>query len=128
LARAILEQLRSLGIPPTTEVRSLVAQTPIAQLKATCLHWRKSQQLRLKSPIAAFKYFVTNNCQPRNDRQSWWNTASVALGKERRDLLIQSVFEYAGEVVVLFTNAQRITLTQAQGMTWEAIATLGEMP
>jgi len=129
VARTILEQLRDLGIPPTTEVRSLVAQTPIAQLKSNMSALEEESATKgLKSPIAAFKYFVTNNCQPRNDRQSWWNRASVALGKERRDLLIQSVFEYAGEVVVLFTNTQRITLTQAQEMTWEAIATLGEMP
>ncbi len=129
VARTILERLRSLGIPPTTEVRSLVAQTPIAQLKSNISALEEESASKgLKSPIAAFKYFVTNNCQPRNDRQSWWNRAAVALGKERRNLLIQSVFEYAGEVVVLFTNAQRITLTQAQGMTWEAITSLGEMP
>jgi len=72
--------------------------------------------------------FVTHNCQPRNDRQSWWNRAASALGKQRRDQLIQAVTEYAGEVVIMFTNGQRLLLAQAQGMTWEAIATLGEMP
>jgi len=129
VARTILEQLRHLGIPPTTEVRSLVAQTPIAQLRRNISALEEESGTKgLKSPIAAFKYFVTNNCQPCNDRQSWCNRAGVALGKERRNQLIQSVTEYAGAVWVMFTNAQRITLTQAQGMTWEAIATLGEMP
>jgi hypothetical protein len=69
-----------------------------------------------------------NNCQPRNDRQSWWNRAAVALGKQRRDLLIQSVIEYAGATWVMFTNGHRVTLQEVQGLSWEAIATLGEMP
>ncbi len=129
IARAILERLRSLGIPLSSEVRSLVAKTPEAQLERNVSALEEEAATKgLKSPIAAFKYFVLNNCQPRNDRQSWWNRAAAALGKQQRDRLIQSVTEYAGDVVVMFTNGRRLALTQAQGMTWEAIATLGEMP
>jgi len=127
IARAILERLRSLSIPLSSEVRSLVAQTPIAQLERNVSALEEEAATKgLKSPIAAFKYFVINNCQPRHDRQAWWNRAAAALGKQQRDRLIQSVTEYAGEVVVMFTNGRRIVLTQAQGMTWEAIAALGD--
>ncbi len=129
IARAILERLRSLSIPLSSEVRSLVAKTPIAQLEHNVSALEEEATTKgLKSPIAAFNYFVSNNCQPRNDRQSWWNRASSALGKQQRDRLLQSVTEYAGEVMVMFTNGRRLALTQAQGMTWEAIAALGEMP
>jgi len=129
IARAILERLRSLNIPLSEEVRSLVAKTPEAQMERNVSALEEEATTKgLKSPIAAFKYFVTHNCQPRNDRQSWWNRAASALGKQRRNQLIQSVTEYLGEMVVMFTNGQRLTLTQAQGMTWEAIAALGEMP
>jgi len=128
IARAILEGLRSLSIPLSEDVLELVAQTPIAQLERNVSALEEEAATKgLKSPIAAFKYFVINNCQPRHDRQSWWNRASSALGREQRDRLLQSVTEYAGEVVVMFTNGRRLALTQAQGMTWEAIATLGEM-
>jgi len=127
IARAILERLRSLSIPLTTDVRSLVAKTPVTQLERNVSALEEEAATKgLKSPIAAFKYFVTHNCQPRNDRQSWWNRAAVTLGRERRDQLIQFVTEYAGEVVVMFTNGRRLALTQAQGMTWEEIAALGE--
>ncbi len=129
IAQAILERLRSLSIPLSSEVRSLVAQTPIAQLERNVSALEEEAATKgLKSPIAAFKYFVINNCQPRHDRQAWWNRAAAALGKQQRERLIQSVIEYAGEVVVMFTNGRRLALTQAQGMTWEAIAALGEMP
>ncbi len=129
VARAVLERLRSLSIPLSSEVRSLVAQTQVEQLERNVSALEEEAATKgLKLPIAAFKYFVVHNCQPCNDRQSWWNRAAVALGKQQRDLLLQSVTEYAGEVVVMFTNGRRIALTQAQGMTWEAIATLGEMP
>ena len=91
------------------------------------LHWRKTAANKgLQSPIAAFKYFVLNNCQPRNDRQAWWNEAAAALGKQRRDRLMQSVTEYAGEFVVIFTSGKRIFLQEAQGMSWEALAALGD--
>jgi len=128
IARAILERLRTLGIPLSSEVRSLVAKTPHVQLECNVSALEEESATKgLKSPIAAFKYFVINNCQPRNDRQAWWNRAATALGKQQRDHLIQSVTEYLGEVVVMFTNGRRLTLTQAQGMTWEAIIALGEM-
>ena len=127
VARTILERLRDLGIPPTTEVRSLVAKTPEPQLERNVRALEEEAATEgLKSPIAAFKYFVANNCQPRNDPQSWWNQASVALGKQQRDHLIQSVTEYLGEVVVIFTNGRRLALAQAQGMSWEAITLFGE--
>lgn len=127
VAPTILERLRSLGVPPTTEVRSLVTQTPEAQLERNISALEESAATKgLKSPIAAFKYFVTHNCQPHNDRQAWWNRAAAALGKQRRDRLIQSVTEYAGEVVVIFTNGRRISLQEAQGMSWEALAALGD--
>ena len=127
VARTILERLRNLGIPPTTEVRSLVARTPDSQLERNVAALEEEAVAKgLKSPIAAFKYFVANNCQPRNDRQSWWNRAAAVLGKQRRDHLIQSVTEYLGEVVVIFTNGQRLALAEAQGMSWEALALFGE--
>jgi len=129
-SRTILERLRSLSIPPTTEVRSLVARTPETQLERNVLALEEEAVAKgLISPIAAFKYFVVNNCQPRLwDRQSWWNRAAVALGREQRDLLIQGVTEHLGEEVVMFTNGRRLALTQALLMSWEAISSLGEMP
>ena len=127
IARAILERLRSLGIPLSSEVRSLAAKTPQVQLERNVSALEEEAATKgLKSPIAALKYFVVNNCQPRNDRQSWWNRAAAALGREQRDQLIQSVTEHLGEVMVMFTNGRRLALAQAQGMTWEAIAALGE--
>lgn len=127
VVRTILERLRTLGISPTNEVMKLIAQTPETQLERNVSALEEEATTNpLKSPIAAFKYFITNNCQPRNDHQSWWNSAATALGQERRDRLIQAVFEYAGEEVVLFTNGQRLPLAQALLMSWEAIAALGE--
>jgi len=128
IARAILERLRSLSIPLSEEVRSLVAKTSVEQLERNVSALEEEAATKgLKSPIAAFKYFVVNNCQPRLwDRQSWWNRAAAALGKQQRDRLIQSVTEYAGEVVVMFTNGHWITLAQAQEMSWEALAALGD--
>ena len=129
IARTILDRLRHLGIPPATEVRSLVAQTPEVQLERNVSALEEEATTKgLKSPIAAFKYFVTHNCQPQNDRQAWWNKAAAALGKQQRNCLIQSVTEYAGEVLVMFTNGRRLALAQAQEMTWEAITALEEMP
>ena len=127
--RTTLERLRTLGISLTTDVRSLVAKTPDSQLERNVLALEDEAATKgLKSPIAAFKYFVTHNCQPRlnSSRQSWWNTAAAALGKERRDRLIQGVTEYAGEEVVMFTSGRRLPLAQAQSMTWSAIADAGE--
>jgi len=127
VARTILERLRDMNIPLSQEVRSLVAKAPVAQLERNISALEEEAATKgLKSPIAAFKYFVANNCQPRNDRQSWWNRAATALGRERRDQLIQAVFEHAGEVVVMFTNGRRLPLAQVQGMSWEAIALFGE--
>jgi len=128
VVRTILERLRTLGIPSTTQVRTLVAQTPEPQIERNISALEEEAQIKgLKSPIAAFKYFVVNNCQPCLwDRQSWWNRAALALGKERRDCLIQSVTEYLGEVVIIFTNGRRLALTQAQEMSWEAITLFGE--
>ena len=124
----ILERLRTLSIPLSEEVRSLVAKTPEAQMERNVSALEEEAAFKgLKSPIAAFKYFVMNNCQPRNDRQSWWNRAAAALGKQQRERLIQFVTEYLGEVAIMFTNGRRLALTQAQGMSWEAIASLGEM-
>jgi hypothetical protein len=127
VARTILERLRSLEIPITKEVRSLITKTPDTQIERNVSALEEEAATKgLKSPIAAFKYFISNNCQPRNDRQAWWNRAAVALGKQQRDRLIQSVTEYAGEVVVMFTNGRRLSLCQAQALSWEAIAALGE--
>ena len=127
VTRTLLERLRSLEIPITEEVRSLIAKTPDTQLETNVSALEEESATKgLKLPIAAFKYFISNNCQPRNDRQAWWNRAAVALGKQQRDQLIQSVTEYAGEVVVIFSNGRRLSLCQAQGMSWEAIAALGE--
>lgn len=128
VTRTFLERLRNLDIPMSEEVRSLVAKTPDTQMERNISALEEESVTKgLKSPVAAFKYFVSNNCQPRLwDRQSWWNKAAAALGKQRRDLLIQSVTEYAGEVVVIFTNGRRLSLTQAQGMSWEELAALGE--
>lgn len=127
LARTVLERLRSLDIPMSEEVRALVAKTPDTQMERNISALEEEAATKgLKSPVAAFKYFVNKNCQPRLwDRQAWWNRAA-ALGKQRRDHLIQSVTEYAGEVMVIFTNGRRLSLTQAQGMSWEEIAALGE--
>lgn len=130
IARTILERLRDMNIPLSQEVRALVAQTPEQRIECnvTALE-EEAATLGLKSPIAAFKYFVTNNCQPRLDsRQFWWNRAAAALGKQRRERLIQCVTEYLGEVVVMFTNGRRLPLAQAQVMSWEALAALGEKP
>ncbi len=122
LARTILERLRDINIPLSQEVLELVAKIPVAQLERNVSALEEeSATIGLKSPIAALKYFVANNCQPRNDRQSWWNRAAAALGKERRDQLIQAVFEHAGEAVVMFTNGRRLPLAQLQGMSWEAM-------
>ncbi len=127
VARTILERLRDMNIPLNQEVRALVAKTPVAQIERNVSALEEEATTKgLKSPIAALKYFVINNCQPRNDRQSWWNRAAAVLGKERRSKLIQAVFEHAGEVVVMFTNGRRLPLAQAQGMSWEVIAALGD--
>ena len=119
VARTILERLRSLGISQITEVRKLIAQTEAAQLERNVSALEEETTIKgLNSPIAAFKYFVSNNCQPRLwDRQSWWNRAAAALGKQQRDRLMQSVTEYAGDVVVIFTSGKRISLQEAQGMS-----------
>lgn len=129
VARTILERLRDLNIPPTQEVRSLVAQTPEAQLERNVSALEEEAATKgLRSPIGAFKHFIKNNCQPRDERQSWLHRAAVALGKERRDRLIRAVTEYAGAIRVFFTNGRQIALAQAQVMTWEAIAALGDEP
>lgn len=127
VTRCQLARLRSLGVPLTSDVRALIAQTPEPRLERNISALEEEAATKgLKSPIAALKYFVAHNCQPRLwDRQAWWNRAAVALGRERRDQLIQAVFEYLGEVVVMFTNGQQLPLAQAQGMSWEAIAALG---
>jgi len=124
---SILERLRLLEIPLSEEVRSLVAKTPEQRLEPLVSALEEAAATKgLKSPIAAFKYFVTNNCQPRLDsRQSWWNSAATALGQQRRDQLIQGVTQYAGEFVVMFTNGRRLSLAQAQELSWEAIALVG---
>lgn len=129
ITRTVLERLRDLNIPPTQEVRSLVAQTPEAQLDRNISALEEEAATKgLKSSIGAFKYFIKNNCQPRDERQSWLHRAAAALGKERRDRLIQAVTEYAGALKVFFTNGRQIALAQAQRMTWEEIAVLGGEP
>jgi len=129
VARTILERLRDMNIPLSQEVRALVAKIPVAQLERNVSALEEeSATIGLKSPIAALKHFVANNCQPRNDRQAWWNRAEVALGKQRRSKLIQAVFEHAGEAVVMFTNGRRLPLAQVQRMSWEAIVVLGDGP
>lgn len=105
VVRTILERLQDLGIPPTTEVRSMVQKTKEAQLERNVLALEEEAVTKgLHKSFAAFKYFVSNNCQPCNDRQSWWNRVAVALGRERRDHLIQSVTEYLSAIWVMFTN------------------------
>lgn len=111
------------------EVRLLVQNTLLALSQIKCNVSAQEEEAAskgLKSPIAAFKYFVKNDCHPRNDPKSWWIRAVAALGKKRFDQLIQAVTKYAGTVRIFFTNGQQLTLAQAQGMSWEAIATFGE--
>lgn len=125
VARDFLERLRNLDVPLTFEVRSLVAATPEAKLTRNVSALEEEAATKgLKSPIAAFKHFVKNNCQPRDERCSWLRRAAAALGDQHK--LIQAVTEYAGAIRVFFTNGRSITLAQAQGMTWEEIAALGE--
>jgi len=126
IARDLLERLRNLNVPLTNDVRSLIARIPEERLERNVSALESEAATKgLKSPIAAFKYFVANNCQPRNDRQAWWNRAASALGRKRSDQMIQSVTEYAGAIWVMFTNGRRLTLEEAQGMSWEAIAQVG---
>ena len=121
------KRLRSLDITLTQEVRSLVRDTHPAQLERNITALEEEAATKgLKTPIGAFKHFVSNNCQPRYDRQAWWSKAAAALGKERRDRLLQAVMEYAGEAWVVFTNGRQILLAEAQKMTWEALAKLAE--
>ena len=123
---AFFKRLRSLDITLTQEVRSLVAKTPKAQLERNIAALEEEAATKgLKTPIGAFKHFVANNCQPRYDRQAWW-TKAAALGKERRDRLLQAVMEYAGEAWVVFTNGRQVLLAEAQKMSWEALAKLAE--
>lgn len=120
-----MERLRDLDIPLTQEVRAIIAQTPEAQLERNVLALEEEAATKgLRSPIGAFKHFIKNNCQPRDERQSWSHGAAAALGKERRDQLIQVVTEYAGAIQVFFTNGRQITLSQVQCMTWEAMQSL----
>ncbi len=124
---AFFKRLRSLNITLTQEVRSLVRDTSPAQLERNIAALEEEAATKgLKTPIGALKHFVSNNCQPRYDRRVWWSRAAVALGKERRDRLLQAVPEYAGQVWVLFTNGQRVLLAEAQKMSWEALAKLAE--
>ena len=41
--------------------------------------------------------------------ESYWHRAAADFGKQRRDQLIQAVFEYLGEVVVMFTSGRQLT-------------------
>lgn len=121
---SIEERLRNLHIPLTQEVRAILAKSDNGQMERNISALEEENaRTGLKSPIAAFKYFVANNCQPRmSDRVTWWNKAGVALGKENRDRIIQAVFEYAGEAVVLFTSGRSVPFAQVQNMSWEQIA------
>lgn len=124
--RDFLRRLRDLNVPMTEEVRGLVQKTPETQMERNVSAMEEESHAKgLRSPIAAFKHFVKNNCQPRDDAKSWFDRAATALGKERRDRLIQAVTEYAGVVYVFFKNGQQIALTAAQSMSWGAIADLG---
>ena len=126
LARNFLQRLRDLNVPLTEEVRELVRKTPEDQLERNILALEEESVAKgLKSPIAACKHFIKNNCQPRDEPKSWFTAAEKALGKEQRDRLIQAVTEYAGVVWVFFKNGRQVALTEVQGMTWEAIADLG---
>lgn len=126
-ARNFLQRLRDLNVPLTEEVRELLRKTPLIHLERNILALEEESVAKgLKSPIAACKHFIKNNCQPRDAApKSWFTSAEKALGKERRDRLIQAVTEYAGVVYVFFKNGQQIALTAAQSMSWEAIAELG---
>lgn len=121
---SIEERLRNLHIPLTQEVRAILAKSDNGQMERNISALEEENaRTGLKSPIAAFKYFVANNCQPRmSDRVTWWNKAAVALGKENRDRIIQAVFEYAGETVVLFTSGRSVPFAQVQNMSWEQLA------
>ena len=79
----------------------------------------------LKNPLAAFFAAVKNNWQPKNDKQSWWTAAGIALGSERRDRLIAYVTEFDRVLTVCFTNGQQIPFSEAKAMSWDAIATQG---
>ena len=127
LARNFLQRLRDLNVPLTEDVRLFVRKTPVSQLERNiCALEEEAQSKGLRSPIAACKHFIKNNCQPRDEPKSWFTAAEKALGKERRDRLIQAVSEYAGVVWVFFKNGRQIALAEVQDMTWEAIAGLGD--
>lgn len=129
VARTVFERLRTLDVPLTSEVQSLVQNTRPAQMERNVSALEEEAATKgLRSPVAAFKHFVKNDCRPRNDPKSWWNRAMAALGEERFNQLVQAVTEYAGAVRLFFTNGQQLTLAQAQGMTWEALAALGDEP
>ena len=129
VARDFLQRLRNLGVPLTEEVRGLVQKTPETQLLRNVSALEEEAQTKgLRSPIAACKHFISNNCQPRDEAKLWFHRAARALGKEQRDHLIQAVTEYAGAVWIFFKNGRQLTLTEVQGMSWEAIALVGGVP
>ena len=96
----------------------------IAYVKEAIRTWSQ-----VKSPIAVFikacQQGLRSEVPDRYggiDRQQRWDAAGLHFGKERRNQLIQSVVEYAGEVWVSFTNGKQISLAEAQKMNWEEIA------
>jgi len=124
--RELLQRLRNLGVPLTADVLHLVSQTPEVQLALNITALEEEAEAKgLRSPLAAAKHFIKNNLKPRDERQSWWSRAAAALGKERLNQLISAVTEYAGAVRIFFANGRHLTLQEAQGMTWEAIAQVG---
>lgn len=121
-----LRRLRLLRIPSTKQVESLIKKTPPEQLESNILALEEEAAAKgLDKPIAAFFAAVKNNWQPKGDKQSWWERAAVALGRERRDRLIACVTELNRQLVVCFSNGQQIPFEEAVGMTWDAIALFG---
>lgn len=122
----IFHRLRDLGISDYSLVRSLIKETSPQQLERNLLALEEEAATKgLKKPLAAFISCVEDNWQPRNDKQTWWERAAEALGRERRDRLIAHVTELWGRVVVCFTNGRQIPLDEALSISWEALAQLG---
>lgn len=122
----IFHRLRDLGVVATRKVRILIKETSPDQLERNLLALEEEAAAKgLKKPVAAFMSCVEDNWQPRNDRETWWQRATEALGKERRDRLIAHVTELWGRIVVCFTNGHQIPLDEALGMSWDALAQLG---
>lgn len=125
--QTIATRLRKLNVPYTEKVRDLISKTDNALLQRNILALENyAAKEPLKSPIAAFFKAVNQNWQPKNDRQAWWTMAESMLGKERRDSLIAFCSEIGTQTVVRFNNGVEVLLDDVLGMSWDAIAQIGE--